>query len=252
MLTCYDFTTARLMQRAGIPAILVGDSASNVILGHDTTVPISLDVLIDLTAAVRRGAPQCLLMADMTFGSYQESTAQGLRNGLRMAKRSGCDMLKLEVTARQLPLVRRLADAGVAVVAHLGLRPQSIGVLGSYKAQGRTPSEANAIVKLAGQMQRAGAAAILLEAVAAETAARVVADTSVPVIGCGAGPDVHAHVIVLHDLLGLSDHSPRFAPQVAHLGQSMLQAMQQWADMVSSGRYPTSEQSYHAAAPKPS
>src|SRR5579864_4435605 len=136
MLTCYDYTTARLMQEAGVPALLVGDSASNVILGYPTTLPVSLEFMIEITAAVRRGAPNCLLMADMPFGSYQGSLDRGVRNVCRMVKRTGCDAVKIEATTSQLPLIRELADAGVAVIAHLGLRPQSVGLLGSYRFQG--------------------------------------------------------------------------------------------------------------------
>ena len=130
MLTCYDFTTAKLMQDAGVQILLVGDSAANVILGHTSTLPVSLDFLIELTAAVKRGAPNCLVVADMPFGSYHGSVSRGVKNVTSMVKLSGCDCVKIEAAASQLKLVRELADAGVAVMAHLGLRPQSVGVLG--------------------------------------------------------------------------------------------------------------------------
>src|SRR3954447_5621005 len=136
MLTCYDFTTAKLMHEAGVPTLLVGDSAGNVILGHETTLPVPLHFMIQLAAAVRRGAPNAFLVADMPFGSYHGSTARAVRNVCRMVQKTGCDCVKLEVAASQLKLVRELADAGVAVMAHLGLRPQSVGVLGSYRTQG--------------------------------------------------------------------------------------------------------------------
>src|SRR5205809_2512586 len=138
MLTCYDFTTARLMQQAGVPALLVGDSAANVVLGFDTTLPVPLHFMVQLTAAVRRGAPQALVIADMPFGSYQGSAARAMRNVFRMVQLSGCDCVKLEAAESQLPTVRELADAGVAIMAHLGLPPQAAGVLGGYKALGRT------------------------------------------------------------------------------------------------------------------
>ena len=136
MLTCYDFTTARLMQEAGVPALLAGDSAGNVILGYDSTLPVELGFMIQITAAVRRGAPLALVVADMPFGSYQASVAQGVRNVVRMVKLSGCDCVKLEVAPGHAKLVRTLADAGIAIMAHVGLRPQSVGVLGGYKFQG--------------------------------------------------------------------------------------------------------------------
>src|SRR4051812_24336971 len=157
MLTCYDYTNARLMHAAGVPALLVGDSAANVILGHPTTLPVSLNFLIELTAAVRRGATNALLVGDMPFGSYHGSLDRGVRNVCRMIRKTACDMVKIEVAESQLPLVRALADAGVAVMAHLGLRPQAIGLLGSYRYQGRTAEEAGAIVDLAVKMEKAGA-----------------------------------------------------------------------------------------------
>src|SRR5438876_11775232 len=138
MLTCYDYTTARLMEQAGVPMLLVGDSAGSVILGHESTLPTPLDFLIELTAAVRRGSSNCLLIGDMPFGSYQGSVARGVKNACKMVQRSHCDCVKLEVAGSHLRLVRELADAGLAVMAHLGLRPQAVGVLGGYKYQGRT------------------------------------------------------------------------------------------------------------------
>src|SRR3954470_16279966 len=191
VLTCYDYTTARLMQEAGVPVLLVGDSAANVILGFETTLSVPLHFMIQIAAAVRRGAPQALVIADMPFGSYQGSPDRALRNVFRMVQLSGCDCVKLEAAESQLKAVKELSDAGVAIVAHLGLRPQAVGVLGGYKAQGRTAHDAAAIVELARRMQQAGAAGILLEAVPAEVAAAVVEATAVPVIGCGAGPACH-------------------------------------------------------------
>src|SRR5437667_9513562 len=173
MLTCYDYTTARLMHEAGVPLILVGDSAASVILGHPTTLPVPLSFMIEITAAVRRGAPNAFVVADMPFGSYHGSSARALRNVLRMVQLSGCDCVKLEAAQSQLPAVKELSDAGVAIMAHLGLRPQAVGVLGGYKAQGRTVAHAEAIVALAQRMESAGAAAILLEAVPPEVAVAV-------------------------------------------------------------------------------
>jgi 3-methyl-2-oxobutanoate hydroxymethyltransferase len=170
ILTCYDFSTARLMQEAGVPAILVGDSASNVILGHDTTLPVSLDFMIDITAAVRRGAPLALLIGDMPFGSYQASAEQALLNTFRMIKETNCDAVKLEATEEHAPLVRALSAAGAAIIAHLGLRPQSVNVMGGYRFQGKTALEAQKIVALSLLMEQSGAAAILLEAVPPEVA----------------------------------------------------------------------------------
>src|SRR5262249_22136580 len=154
---------ARLMQDAGVPMLLIGDSAANVILGHETTLPVPLDFMMEITAAVRRGAPLAFVIADMPFGTFGSGLPQWTDNVFRMVKLSGCDCVKIEVAAGHAALVKTLADAGVAVMAHLGLRPQSIGLLGGYKFQGRTAGEAENLVALALMMQRSGAAAILLE-----------------------------------------------------------------------------------------
>src|SRR5215212_3870611 len=183
MLTCYDFTTARLMHEAGVPMLLVGDSAANVILGYDTTLPVSLEFMIEITAAVRRGAPHTFLVADMPFGSYGSTLTHWVENVYRMVKLSGCDCVKIEVAAGHAELVKTLTDAGVAVMAHLGLRPQSVGITG-YKFQARTAAEADSLVALAQLMQKSGASALLLEAVPPEVSARVVEQTTLPVIGC--------------------------------------------------------------------
>jgi 3-methyl-2-oxobutanoate hydroxymethyltransferase len=248
VLTCYDFTTARLMQEAGVPVLLVGDSAANVILGHSSTLPMSLSFMIEITAAVRRGAPDCFLIGDMPFGSYQASVAQGVRNVARMVKLSGCDCIKLEVAASHATLVNRLADAGVAVMAHLGLRPQTFGVLGGYRFQGRTAEQADEIVTTARQMQDAGAVALLLEAVPPEVADAVVRATSIPVIGCGGGPACHGSVVVTHDCIGLSPRRPRFAPQLADLSVPLKAVFADYAKRVSSGQYPAAEHQYEMPA----
>jgi 3-methyl-2-oxobutanoate hydroxymethyltransferase len=244
MLTCYDFTTARLMHEAGVPAILVGDSAGNVILGHDTTIPVPLQFMIQTAAAGKRGAPHAFLVADMPLGSYHGSPSRAVRNVFRMVQLSGCDCVKLEAAESQLTAIRELADAGVAIMAHLGLRPQTIGVLGGFRAQGRTAAEAEKIVGLARQMEEAGAASILLEAVPAEVAAAVVEATSVPVIGCGAGPACHGHVVVMHDTLNLTPRPPRFVPKLGDIATPMIDAFQAYVRDVTSGAYPAPEHGY--------
>jgi 3-methyl-2-oxobutanoate hydroxymethyltransferase len=247
MLTCYDYTTARLMQEAGVPALLVGDSAASVILGYETTLPVSLDFMVAITAAVRRGSPLALLVADMPFGSYQASVSQGVENVCRMVKETGCDCVKLEVSVYHLPLIEALAEAGVAVIPHLGLRPQTIGVLGGYRYQGRTAEEAERIVALALRMEQAGAAAILLEAVPPEVASAVVDRTKLPVIGCGAGPACHSCVIVTHDGLGLTAGRPKFVPMLADLAGPIREALAGYVRQVSSGGYPADEHNYTMA-----
>jgi 3-methyl-2-oxobutanoate hydroxymethyltransferase len=244
MLTCYDYTTARLMQEAGVPALLVGDSASNVVLGYPTTLPVSLSFMIEITAAVRRGAPLAFLVADMPFGSYQGSVSRGVRNVVRMVQRTGCDCVKLEVAEAHLELVRELASAGVAVMAHMGLRPQSVGVIGGYRTQGRTARDARQILALALQMQRVGAAAILLEAVPAEVGKAVVDATRIPVIGCGAGPACHGHVFVTHDAVGLTPSRPRFAPDLGDLATPARAAFAEYVRRVETCEYPAPENQY--------
>jgi 3-methyl-2-oxobutanoate hydroxymethyltransferase len=244
MLTCYDYSTAGLMQAAGIPAILVGDSIANVVLGYPTTLPVSLGFLIEVTAAVRRGAPNALLVGDMPFGSYHGSLDRGVRGVCKMVKRTACDMVKIEAAESQLPLVRALADAGVAVVAHLGLRPQAVGILGGYRYQGRTAEEAGEIVDLAVRMEKAGAASVLLEAVTPDVARAVVRRTSIPILGCGAGPDCHGFVFVTHDAVGLTPHKPRFAPTLGDWATPMRESFGEYLRQVTSGAYPAAEHNY--------
>jgi 3-methyl-2-oxobutanoate hydroxymethyltransferase len=246
MLTCYDYTSARLMHEAGVPALLVGDTAANVILGHPTTLPVPLRFMIEITAAVRRGAPMSLLVGDMPFGAYGGSVDRGVRNVVRMLQLSGCDCVKLEVSDGHLPLVEALADMGVAVVAHLGLRPQTVGVLGGgYRTQGRTAESAQAIVDLAVRMQHARAAAILLEAVPPEVGEAVVNATDLPVIGCGAGRHVHGHVFVTHDALGLTGNKPpKFVPILADLATPTRDAYAEYVRQVRDGMYPAAQHEY--------
>ncbi len=247
-LTCYDYTTARQMQAAGVSGLLAGDSAANVILGHPSTLPVSLSFMIEITAAVRRGAPLALLMADMPFGSYQGSIDRGIRAVSRMVKLSGCDCVKLEAGRSHLCLVRALADMGVAVIAHLGLRPQSVGVLGGYRFQGRSAAEAIEIVALGEEMEQAGAAGLLLEAVPREVAAAVVKSTGIPVIGCGAGDPCHGSVIVTQDAFALTPRPPKFVPALADLAHPLQQAFSDYVRMVASGEYPAPEHRYEMPA----
>lgn len=248
MLTCYDYSTARLMQEAGVPMLLVGDSAASVILGHPTTLPVPLSFMIELTAAVRRGAPLAFLVGDMPFGSYAGDLKLGVKTCCRMMKLSGCDCVKIEVAASHCELVRQLADNGVAVMAHLGLRPQSVNVLGGYKFQGRTAAEAEEIVALCLQMEKSGAAALLLEAIPAEVSAKVVEHTAIPVIGCGAGSACDASVVVVHDALGLTPRRPKFVPLLDDLSIQMKQSFADYVNQIESKQYPAAEHQYEMPA----
>jgi 3-methyl-2-oxobutanoate hydroxymethyltransferase len=247
MLTCYDYTTARLLDEAGVPMLLVGDSAASVILGHPSTLPASLDFMIECTAAVKRGAARALVMGDMPFGSYHESDAQGVRNAVAMVQRSQCDCIKIEASASSASLISRLADAGVAVIAHLGLRPQAVGLMGGYKFQGRTAAEARAIVGLSRTLVQAGAAALLLEAVPNEVSQAVVDAVDVPVIGCGAGPACHAHVVVLQDLLAQTPRQPKFVPKI-DLSASLIENARAYVNLIRRGAYPAAEHGYEMPA----
>lgn len=243
MLTCYDYTTAKLLAKAGVKLMLVGDSAGNVILGHESTIPVTLEFMITIAAAVRRGAPDALIMVDMPFGTCL-STHTGAKNAAELVKLSGCDCVKIETTRGHLGLIQRLADAGIAVFAHMGLMPQSVGLMGGYRAQGKSAMDAFAIADLAGDAINAGAAGILLEAVPPEVSDLITQQLDVPIIGCGAGPACHAHVVVLHDILGLSEFLPKFAPKIGDVATPMSAAASKFVKEVETGRYPSKNHCY--------
>jgi len=242
-LTCYDATTARWLERAGVPVLLVGDTAAEVILGYPSTIFMPLDVLIALTAAVKRGAPNTLVMADMPFMSYQADEAEALRNAGRFMTEGLADTVKIEVDRTFAPLVEKMARAGVPVVAHIGARPQQSKLRGGYGSVGRTAEEARRLVADAVTLEKAGATMLLVEATPDEVAQQIVAKTHIPVIGCGAGTACHGQVVVLQDLLGLSDWQPSFARPIAWLGEPLLAAARQWIGMVRESRL--GEHPYH-------
>lgn len=244
MLTCYDATTAQWLWRGGVHSFLVGDTAAQMILGHDSTLPATMPFMLELTAAVRRALPKAMLMADMPFGSYQESEAQATRNAIAFLKEAGADLVKLEVDGSHATLVEKLSNAGVPVVAHIGSRPQQVRATGGYVSAGRTPRDADRLVDTAQLMIAMGASVLLVEAVPDQVGQRIVEKAvhpatgqRIPVIGCGAGPACDGHVVVLHDLLGMSDWQPPFAPPMASLGQQIQDTAQRWAEHVSSGAY---------------
>lgn len=245
MLTCYDAMTAQLFDAAGIPVLLVGDSAANVVYGYETTVPVTVDELIPLTAGVVRGSHRALIVADLPFGSYQASPAQALETAARFMKEAGAHAVKLEGGARVLPQVEALTAAGIPVMGHLGLTPQSVNTMGGYRVQGR--GEAGQILlQDAKALQAAGAFAVVLEVVPVDLAQAVTASLAVPTIGIGAGSVTDAQVLVWQDLLGLSDGpGPKFVQKYANLHQTMTQAVSNWADDVAAGAYPDERHSYH-------
>ena len=231
-LTAYDATTARWLERAGIPLLLVGDTAAEVILGLPSTIHCPLDVLLALTAAVKRGAPNTMVMGDMPFLSYQADTPEAVRNAGRFLTEGLADLVKLEVDGSWAPLVRTLDRAGIPVVAHIGSRPQRAKHDGGYRAAGRTQAQANTLIEDAQRLEDAGATMLLIEAVPAEVAASIVEQTMIPVIGCGAGPACHGQIVVLHDLLGLTDWQPAFAQPLGDLAQSLTNAAKAWIEHV--------------------
>ncbi|GIK15439.1 MAG: 3-methyl-2-oxobutanoate hydroxymethyltransferase [Planctomycetota bacterium] len=239
VLTCYDCTMARLIEGAGVESILVGDTYAEVCLGHPTTLPATMDQMITITQAVRRGAPNVYLIGDMPYLSYQVSVEEAIRNAGRFMSEGGCDAVKIEVDSRLAPTVETMSAASIPIVAHLGLRPQSIHVHGGYRVQGRDVRDARRLMNEAAMMERAGAVMLLLEAVPLELAERIATHTELPVIGCVSGSRTDAQVVVLHDVLGLgAGHPPRSVKRYAELNETCSAAFRAYAADVRAGRFP--------------
>ena len=245
MITAYDALTAGLFDAAGIPDMLVGDSAAMVDYGHDSTIPVTVDELIPLVAAVVRGSHRAMVVADLPFGSYQESPQQALATATRFMKKSGAHAVKLEGGERVLPHVELLTSAGIPVMAHLGLTPQSVHQFGGYKVQGRGEAGQRLILD-AKHMEQAGAFATVLEGVPADLAEAVTRAVSIPTIGIGAGPHTDAQVLVRQDMMGLTPgKAPKFVKQYADLRSIMTDAVRTCAGEVVAGSYPGPEHEYH-------
>lgn len=244
MLTCYDYATAHLMHEAGVPTILVGDTYGEVCLGHSTTLPVKLDHLLTVTEAVRRGAPDCYLVGDMPYLTYQICPEEAIRNAGRFMADAGCDCVKIEVDRRLAGTVAAMATATIPVMAHLGLKPQSIRSIGGYRIQGRKAGAALAIIEDARLMEEAGAVALLLEAVPTEVARVVAESTDLPVIGIVSGPYCDGQVLVMHDMLGYSaGHPPSSVKQYANLHDVMVSAFRSYVEEVGAGAFPAPENS---------
>jgi 3-methyl-2-oxobutanoate hydroxymethyltransferase len=243
MLTAYDALTASVFDAAGIPVLLVGDSAAMVVYGHDSTIPVTVDELIPLTAAVVRGTSRALVVADLPFGSYQASPAAALQAGTRFLKEAGAHAVKLEGGYRVTRQVEELVAAGIPVMAHLGLTPQSVNVLGGYRVQGRG-EDGERLLHDAKAMQAAGAFSVVLECVPAELAERVTASLDIPTIGIGAGPHCDAQVLVWQDMAGLSPRTAKFVKRYADVGSVLRDAAASFAADVVGGSFPTPEYSY--------
>lgn len=233
-LTCYDATTARWLASAGVHVLLVGDTAAEVILGYDSTIHMPLEVSIALTAGVKRGAPRSFVMGDMPFMSYQAGADDAVRNAGRFLTDGLADIVKIEGDASFAPLVRRMTKAGIPVCGHVGCRPQSVKLAGGYQSTGRTAETARRIVEDAEALAEAGCTMLLVEAVPGEIADRIMERTpGVPLIGIGAGASCHGQILVLHDLLGLTQWQPGFATPVASMGREIEDAARAWVQRVS-------------------
>jgi len=244
--SCYDYTTARLVSQADVQMILVGDSAAQVVLGFDSTLPATMDFMVSITAAVRRGAPNVCLVADMPFLSYQLGKTEAVKNAGRFVAEGGAQMIKIEASSAYLDVIRAVSDAGMAVMAHIGIRPQSIGKTGKFKAEATTAEMAAELVNLAEQMVAAGAGSLLLEGTAAEVAEIITRRCEVPVIGCGSGPGCDGQILIAPDILGLTQGpSPKFAKSYGDLADATMDAFANYSRDVQQGRFPDRDHSYH-------
>lgn len=245
MLTAYDYTSARLLDRAGVDVLLVGDSASNVMAGHETTLPMTLDHMVYHAQCVVRGSDRALVVVDLPFGTYQEGPTQGLRSAIRMMKEAGAHAVKLEGGEPVVETVERIVTAGVPVMGHLGLTPQSIYNYGTYQVRARDEAEADQLLEDARQLEEAGCFAIVLEKIPATLAEEVTNELSVPTIGIGAGVATDGQVLVSHDALGLStDFNPRFVRRYARLDEQITDAVEHYVDDVRTRSFPSSSESY--------
>ena len=245
MVTAYDAPGARLADAAGIDLILVGDTAAMVVLGHDSTVPVTLDEMLFLTRSVVRAAQRPLIIGDMPFGTYEGSDEEAVHNAVRFVKEGGADVVKLEGAGPSLSRVRAITAAGIGVMGHVGLTPQSATVLGGFKAQGRTAEQARQVYEGALALEAAGCFAVVLEAVPAPVAARITEALTVPTIGIGAGAQCDGQVLVYHDLLGLYEgRAPRFVKRYADLGTEIRGALERYAADVREGRFPEEQHTY--------
>jgi len=245
MLTAYDYTSARLVEQAGIPMILVGDSLGMVVLGHDSTLPVTLAEMIHHTRAVVRGTQKALVVGDMPFMTYQISPEQALRNAGRFMQEGGCQAVKLEGGEKMAETTRRLVQAGIPVMGHIGLTPQSVNQLGGFRVQGRTVQDARQLIDDALAIEDAGAFAVVLEAIPARLAAMITERLRVPTIGIGAGAGCDGQVQVLHDMLGLfEDFVPKHAKRYATLGEEIRRAVREYVEEVQAGAFPTEAHSF--------
>ncbi len=245
-ISCYDYNTAKLISQTSVQMILVGDSAAQAVLGFDTTLPATMDFMVTITAAVRRGAPNVFLVADMPFLSYQVGIPEAIKNAGRFVSQAGAQMVKIEATSPYLDVIKAISNAGIAVMAHIGIRPQSISKIGRFKAEATTAEMAAELISLAEQMINNGASSLLIEGTAAEVAEIITKRFEVPVISCGSGPDCDGQILIAPDILGLTQGpSPKFAKSYDNLAESTIKAFNSYAEEVEKGRFPDNGHSYH-------
>jgi 3-methyl-2-oxobutanoate hydroxymethyltransferase len=245
-LTAYDYPTARLLDEAGVEVLLVGDSLGMVMLGHETTLPVTVDEMLHHTRAVRKGTRRALVVADMPFGSYHADISESVRNAVRFVKEAGAEAVKVEGGERRLELIVRLTEAEIPVMGHVGLTPQSLHAMGGFKVQGKTPDAAEHLIRDARAVEAAGAFAIVLEGIPRELAALITRELRIPTIGIGAGPDCDGQILVVNDILGLTFSSvPKFARQYANLAELISSAAREYCTDVRRGSFPSDAESYH-------
>ncbi|HXC49132.1 MAG TPA: 3-methyl-2-oxobutanoate hydroxymethyltransferase [Candidatus Sulfotelmatobacter sp.] len=246
-LTAYDYPTARLMDEAGVDVVLVGDSVAMVVLGYESTLPLTMEESLHHTKAVRRGVQRALVVADMPFGTYQGDVNEALKNAVRFVKEAGAEAVKVEGGERRLELIARLTEAEIPVMGHVGLTPQSVNAMGGYRVQGKTAGGAEQLLRDARAVEAAGAFSIVLEGIPRELAAEITKSVRIPTIGIGAGPDCDGQILVLHDLLGLTfQEPPKFARRYANVGEVISQAVREYCADVQGGSFPSDAESYHA------
>ena len=245
MLTAYDYVTAKIVDEAGVPLILVGDSLGMVVLGYDSTIPVTLEVMLHHTKAVVRGTKNALVVGDMPFMTYQISTEEAIRNAGRFLQETGCKAIKLEGGVTMAERVKKIVDCGIPVMGHIGLTPQSINQLGGHRIQGKTPETAKRLLEDAIALEKAGAFAVVLETVPAPLATLITQNISIPTIGIGAGAGCDGQVQVINDILGsYTDFVPKHAKQYAKIASIMSSAISQYNSEVKSGKFPTEAQSF--------
>jgi len=251
-LTAYDYPSAQILDAAGIDILLVGDTLGMVVLGYESTVPVTIEEILHHLRAVRRGTRRALLVGDMPFGTYHVSIEDSLRAAFRLVKEGGAEAVKLEGGERHFELIHRLVDSGIPVMGHIGMTPQSVNALGGFKVQGRSAQAAEQLLRDAHAIEAAGAFAVVLECVPRELAARITEKLRIPTIGIGAGPDCDGQILVFHDLLGLTPgRVPKFARQYADLSGVISQAVTAYCNDVRQRSFPSDAESYHAPGAVP-